>query len=588
MLRKSSFLLYGIVLLCLFSNCSSNIEDDERLRNELLVLINKNVKKNPNQALKDANKLIAYGIEYKDTVMLVKVLLKKGAILTDKGEHKKALEVLDKGYNLFNEPDSIALNANPSTLKLNTRYNSIPKSLRSELEFKYLLRKGNAYVLYGDNDNALTYYSKVSVEATKQKKLEDAHIARINIAKVTRNIGKLKEALRIYKEAYEDSKLEEVKCTPRNRNLIELGIGGTYLTLHMPDSALYYSNKGLKSSLEREDEVVNSYFYHDIGIAYNQKGEYQTALVNLNKAKTFVETLDNDERLAESYFHIGKSYFGLKQYNTSIEKLTKVIQLVNQSERISETGFRPQELVETYELLAKNYHELFNQKKSDLYAELGKKLSAMIDSKTKKINDKLYETEIRKRDVLIKQKDETVAFYFYIIAAVSALCIIILLPLLYYKKKAKTNKKMFDKLMSDNTQKNKEEIKSATKEVVIDDSKVTEILKRLEKIEAQEYFLESSCSLANMAKKAKTNATYLTKILKQYKEKTFYQYLNELRINYAIERLKKDKLFRQYTVKHIALEVGYKSPESFTKHFKKATGINPSYYIKELEKHVHK
>ncbi|MFK7750768.1 MAG: helix-turn-helix domain-containing protein, partial [Kordia sp.] len=56
--------------------------------------------------------------------------------------------------------------------------------------------------------------------------------------------------------------------------------------------------------------------------------------------------------------------------------------------------------------------------------------------------------------------------------------------------------------------------------------------------------------------------------------------------NYTIDRLNSDNQFRKYAIKHIALEVGYKSPESFTKHFKNATGINPSYYIKELEKRI--
>jgi AraC-like DNA-binding protein len=62
----------------------------------------------------------------------------------------------------------------------------------------------------------------------------------------------------------------------------------------------------------------------------------------------------------------------------------------------------------------------------------------------------------------------------------------------------------------------------------------------------------------------------------------FNTYLNNLRIHYAIQRLKNDKIFRSYTVQAISEELGYKSSNTFTKAFKKETGLLPSYYIREL------
>ncbi|WP_298419592.1 helix-turn-helix domain-containing protein [uncultured Kordia sp.] len=561
--------------MCLFFSC-------EKGEKELLKLVKKYSRTDPNLAIKYSDELIGKSVENNDTEMLFNAYLYRGVILTDKGDHKEAIEILNKWHNLLidlGEVDEIP-HYTPEDLKV--KVDLFDEETYINLKLNYRLRIGNAYVLYGDDDKALEYYSSVHEEATMKKLLGKQLIARINIAKVTRNIGKCKEALQIYKETLQQSK--NIETSERNKYLILMGLGGTYLTLHQPDSALYYSKKGLKLSIANEDDnVASSYFYHDIGIAHNQKGEYDKALTNLNKAKDFIESINNDERLGESYFHIGKSYYGLKEYDTSIEKLTIAIQLFNQSEKINNEDFRPQELVKTYELLSENFKIINDKEKSILYKKIGQDLSSIIDTKTRKINEKLYITRIRQKDILLMQNEASKKMYLYAIGIISLLCAIIFGTLLYYKKKAKNNKRLFEKLISDSAQKEKE-TNATQKEIIINGSKVTEILKRLEKIEGQEYFLESSCSLANMAKKAKTNATYLTKVLKQYKEKTFYQYLNELRINYAIERLKTDKLFRQYTVKHIALEVGYKSPESFTKHFKKETGINPSYYIKELEK----
>lgn len=63
----------------------------------------------------------------------------------------------------------------------------------------------------------------------------------------------------------------------------------------------------------------------------------------------------------------------------------------------------------------------------------------------------------------------------------------------------------------------------------------------------------------------------------------FNTYINHLRINYAITRLKNDSVFRSYTVLAISEELGYKSANTFTKAFKKEVGLLPSYYIKKLE-----
>jgi AraC-like DNA-binding protein len=55
-----------------------------------------------------------------------------------------------------------------------------------------------------------------------------------------------------------------------------------------------------------------------------------------------------------------------------------------------------------------------------------------------------------------------------------------------------------------------------------------------------------------------------------------------LRVKYAFERLKDDSIFRKYTIKAIAQESGFKGAESFSKEFFKKYGVNPSYFIKEL------
>ncbi|TSE03808.1 AraC family transcriptional regulator [Aquimarina algiphila] len=51
-----------------------------------------------------------------------------------------------------------------------------------------------------------------------------------------------------------------------------------------------------------------------------------------------------------------------------------------------------------------------------------------------------------------------------------------------------------------------------------------------------------------------------------------------------IGKLKEDRIFRKYTVKAIAQDIGFNNAEAFAKAFYKKTGIYPWYFIKELEK----
>src|SRR5690606_40608870 len=86
-------------------------------------------------------------------------------------------------------------------------------------------------------------------------------------------------------------------------------------------------------------------------------------------------------------------------------------------------------------------------------------------------------------------------------------------------------------------------------------------------------FLEKGITLNSVSKKLKTNSSYLSKIVNFYKEESFTNYLNSLRIAFAIDKLKKDSKFRNYTISAIAQEVGFNTAESD----RKSTRLNSSH-----------
>ena len=120
-------------------------------------------------------------------------------------------------------------------------------------------------------------------------------------------------------------------------------------------------------------------------------------------------------------------------------------------------------------------------------------------------------------------------------------------------------------------------LKSVTKE--IDENVVKNTLLNLGKFEKELGFTDNKITLQILARKVGTNSKYLSKIINTHKKKSFSNYLNDLRIEYTINRLHSDTKFRKYSMQAIAEEVGFRSHRSFFGVFQKKTGISPSYFI---------
>ena len=111
---------------------------------------------------------------------------------------------------------------------------------------------------------------------------------------------------------------------------------------------------------------------------------------------------------------------------------------------------------------------------------------------------------------------------------------------------------------------------------------VHQVLERLELFENQKGFLDATITIQKVATTLNTNSKYLSKIINAYKNKSFVQYINDFRIEYAIIQLKNDPKLRNYTIQALALEFGFNNAESFSTAFYKKNRIKPTYFIKEL------
>ena len=156
----------------------------------------------------------------------------------------------------------------------------------------------------------------------------------------------------------------------------------------------------------------------------------------------------------------------------------------------------------------------------------------------------------------------------------------------YYRQKVVYRRRyerlMKSEILSNNTVAKQSE--EANKSPQLSQEIIDDLLRKLEKFEKNKDYLNSSVSLMALAKKFNTNSSYLSRVLNSSKSINFSQYLNDLRIDYAVNQMKNDAVFRKYTIEAIATECGYNNSASFSRSFYKNTGLHPSYFINEIIK----
>ncbi|WP_420379456.1 helix-turn-helix domain-containing protein [Gilvibacter sp.] len=153
----------------------------------------------------------------------------------------------------------------------------------------------------------------------------------------------------------------------------------------------------------------------------------------------------------------------------------------------------------------------------------------------------------------------------------------------YYFWKQNQYKKRFQALIKNGLE-DQQELKTDQRRNDISAAIVEDILQKLERFESKHQFTRKDTSLQSVAKRFNTNSSYLSKVVNLKKDKNFSQYISELRIAYAVDQLKNNPRFRKYTIKAIAEEVGFGNAQSFSKAFYSRTGIQPSYFIRNLNK----
>ena len=428
-------------------------------------------------------------------------------------------------------------------------------------------------------DNYLLAYQQAQEHNNEDFILNSKH----SIAILKDRIGEFEEALQLKRENYEYAIKNREKINDDDYLNFLFALANIYSKIRILDSASYYNKIGIFESRKLNSEDAYSRFLLNEGVTKFRNLQYKRAFDSIIKAIPYLKESDDQANLAIAYYHIGKINFeGGKEYQ-AIDYLKKVDSIFNDTQDLYP------EIRDSYELLINFYKKNNDIKEQLYYVEQLLKLDSILNDNNVYISTNIIKEydipKLEEEKELLIQRFNRNTRQFRLTIALLSIAILIILGVLYYQyRKRKLYKNRFEKLLEEKEKITLVKNKADAGKINIPEDIVSRILEGLRAFEENKEFTTLGLTSQILAKKLKTNTKYLSMVVNHFKQQSFINYLNSLRVEHAIGRLKKDPVFRRYTVQAIAKEAGFNNTESFSKTFYKKTGIKPSYFVKELNR----
>lgn len=118
------------------------------------------------------------------------------------------------------------------------------------------------------------------------------------------------------------------------------------------------------------------------------------------------------------------------------------------------------------------------------------------------------------------------------------------------------------------------------KNMRLSDEECRRLLKKLDVLmKEQKPYKNTDLKIGELARLSDTSTHALSFLFNQYLKKSYYDYVNEFRVN-EFKRMVKDGDASKYTLSTLAERCGFSSRASFFRHFKNIAGVTPAEYLK--------
>ncbi|MCM0665183.1 MULTISPECIES: helix-turn-helix domain-containing protein [Flavobacterium] len=438
-----------------------------------------------------------------------------------------------------------------------------------------------------------------------------------NIALLNESVGNYQLSIKILKqnEAFLDKNesLYEKDQFQNSKSNTYTNLGNSYegyysknrQKSYLLDSAEYYYKKSVAYSDKFIDNKTTAKL--SLGNIYVFKKDFTNAEKIYYDISFYAKQVDNESLYQVACFNLGDLYYSIKKYDRALIFLKKVDSISQKNKKVDISFFRSNYIqAKIYSI--KNEPELA-YKHSKLYLDSYEKYEGNLRDEALEVNYKLGTADLSGEMLSVQEKYKYEVFWnkalkiFYVILVIG----IVFFLIKNIRDKNKAQKKMNALIEEFKANLERKELeKTETEQVAaeaivteilevedvalkkenanlsIDEAKENKIVEKLLLLEEKLEYLNADFTLSYAAKKIKTNTTYLSYVVNKRFGKSFSEYSNELKINYVINQMITNHLYRKYSTQAIAESVGFKNAVSFAKSFRKRTGVSPAQFANNI------
>jgi AraC-like DNA-binding protein len=446
---------------------------------------------------------------------------------------------------------------------------------------KFYIYKGSYYF---NNDRkfikAIDYFTLGYKHAKKAKNNYLLHYASNNIGVLKIRLGEYQESIDILKnQAPYFLQQKDTMAYLFNLN----GLSEAYKGLKKYKDASVINQKSHDFALQNNIKNYIPVAICQEGMLQYYQKNYIASIDSIQKALPFYINTNNFSNVAVYNYYLGMNHIALGNKTKAISYFQKVDSVFAKHQDLYP------ETRQSYEYLIDYYKTKGDTQKQLYYIEQLLALDQVLERNYKYLTKKItreYDTPalLQEKESLIAALNSKGQAATIKIVVLMVVLLLALLLLGYYYRQQRRYKRNFEKLLQDKTTTSPIVTPAAKRELAaVPEALEKEILEKLEAFENNCGFLDNDCNLIKVAKNMQTNAKYLSQTINTKKGLSFTNYINNLRVDYAVEKIKTDKSFRLYSIQGMAESVGFNSQDVFAKAFYSKTGIKPSYFVSELK-----
>ncbi|WP_152973905.1 helix-turn-helix domain-containing protein [Zhouia amylolytica] len=342
---------------------------------------------------------------------------------------------------------------------------------------------------------------------------------------------------------------------------------------------------GLEASRRLGMATMEIYFKLSEGVNQYSRDNYHNALTLLNEVLPGIAKRDDFANSAIGYFYRGKSYLALGKKDKAMDDFKTV------DENFNAHHYIRADLRESFEILLKQAISSDDTEQQLYYIDQLERLDSVLNQHNYYLYKKIfkeYDTKALERtksnlEIQLRKEHKRTG---YLTAGLGIVFSLLGLFVVRHLKIRKRYEEQFKKLMDEEP---KESVVSPVAPLNYSDLNISEdvlstVIKQLKTFEEKQQFLDENLSVSKLAAQLDVNSKYLSKIIARFRGKSFANYINDLKIDFIVARLKKEPILRKYTNAALAKEACFSTTQRFTRAFKSKTGISTSYFLEELKR----